>query len=196
MAADPLAGAGSGAGAPDNIDDRKPLDPAAGGADFPLSPAARLAHPAASGGALIAAALLQSLPWLLEGKEGLNALLLTLTGGLTLAPTCLVIWHYLTSTVWRPLGPSLVSQPVNWRGRHLIWYLLLFSVSLWLQLGLPAELSRFTPFCTALPIIALARHYGWQGALIATLMNAIALIASQTGTIIRWIYCFRCWRKA
>ncbi|HAI2537050.1 TPA: two-component system sensor histidine kinase UhpB, partial [Escherichia coli] len=32
----------------------------------------------------------------------------------------------------------------------------------------------------ALPIIALAWHYGWQGALIATLMNAIALIASQT----------------
>ena len=132
------------------------------------------------GGALIAASLLQSLPWLAQGSEGLTALLLTLTGGLTLAPTCLVIWHYLTSTVWRPLGPSLVSQPVNWRGRHLIWYLLLFTVSLWLQLGLPAELSRFTPFCLALPIIALAWHYGWQGALIATLMNAIALIASQT----------------
>ena len=101
-------------------------------------------------------------------------------GGLTLAPTCLVFWHYLTSTVWQPLGPALVSQPVNWRARHLIWYLLLFVVSLWLQLGLPAELSRFTPFCLALPIIALAWHYGWQGALIATLMNAIALIASQT----------------
>ncbi|EPH2554303.1 signal transduction histidine-protein kinase/phosphatase UhpB [Klebsiella pneumoniae] len=99
---------------------------------------------------------------------------------LTLAPTCLVFWHYLTSTVWRPLGPALVAQPVNWRGRHLIWYLLLFTISLWLQLGLPAELSRFTPFCLALPIIALAWHYGWQGALIATLMNAIALIASQT----------------
>ncbi len=128
----------------------------------------------------MAAALLQSLPWLAEGDEGLNALLLTLTGGLTLAPTCPVFWHYLTSTVWRPLGPALVAQPVNWRGRHLIWYLLLFTISLWLQLGLPAELSRFTPFCLALPIIALARHYGWQGALIATLMNAIALIASQT----------------
>ena len=111
------------------------------------------------GGALMAAALLQSLPWLAEGDEGLNALLLTLTGGLTLAPTCLVFWHYLTSTVWRPLGPSLVAQPVNWRGRHLIWYLLLFTISLWLQLGLPAELSRFTPFCLALPIIALAWHY-------------------------------------
>ncbi|MCG5045448.1 signal transduction histidine-protein kinase/phosphatase UhpB [Enterobacteriaceae bacterium 155047] len=131
------------------------------------------------GGALIAAALLQSLPWLGQ-TDTLTVLLLTLTGGLTLAPTCLVIWHYLTSTVWQPLGPALVSQPVNWRARHLIWYLLLFVVSLWLQLGLPAELSRFTPFCLALPIIALAWHYGWQGALIATLMNAIALIASQT----------------
>lgn len=125
------------------------------------------------GAALTAAALLQSLPWLGQGEAAWNALLLTLTGGLTLAPICLVFWHYLTSTTWLPLGPSLVSQPVNWRGRHLIWYLLLFIVSLWLQLGLPAELSRFTPFCLALPIIALAWHYGWQGALIATLMNAI-----------------------
>lgn len=93
----------------------------------------------------------------------LNALLLTLTGGLTLAPTCLVFWHYLTSTVWQPLGPGLVSQPVNWRARHLIWYLLLFVVSLWLQLGLPAELSRFTPFCLALPIIALAGTMAGRG---------------------------------
>ncbi|ACT08314.1 histidine kinase [Dickeya chrysanthemi Ech1591] len=132
------------------------------------------------GGALIAAALLQSLPWLSHREEALTVLLLTLTGGLTLSPTCLLIWHYLSSSTWLPLGPSLVSQPVDWRGRHLLWYLLLFVVSLWLQLGLPSELARFTPFCLALPIIALAWHYGWQGALIATLMNAIALIASQT----------------
>ena len=54
------------------------------------------------GGALIAAALLQSLPWMSEGSDGLNALLLTLTGGLTLAPTCLVIWHYLTPSTGAP----------------------------------------------------------------------------------------------
>ncbi len=49
------------------------------------------------GAALTAAALLQSLPgW---GREAAwNALLLTLTGGLTLAPICPVFWHYLTST--------------------------------------------------------------------------------------------------
>ncbi len=133
------------------------------------------------GAALTAAALLQSLPWLWHGKESWNALLLTLTGGLTLAPICLVFWHYLANNTWLPLGPSLVSQPINWRGRHLVWYLLLFVISLWLQLGLPDELSRFTPFCLALPIIALAWHYGWQGALIATLMNAIALYAILPG---------------
>ncbi|MDU3068592.1 MAG: signal transduction histidine-protein kinase/phosphatase UhpB, partial [Escherichia coli] len=89
------------------------------------------------GAALTAAALLQSLPWLWHGKESWNALLLTLTGGLTLAPICLVFWHYLANNTWLPLGPSLVSQPINWRGRHLVWYLLLFVISLWLQLGLP-----------------------------------------------------------
>ncbi len=146
------------------------------------------------GAALTAAALLQSLPRLWHGKESWNALLLTLTGGLTLAPICLVFWHYLANNIWLPLGPSLVSQPINWRGRHLVWYLLLFVISLWLQLGLPDELSRFTPFCwrcrlSRWPALWLAR------ALIATLMNAIALIASQTGAIIRWIYCSRCWCK-
>ena len=72
------------------------------------------------GAALTAAALLQSLPWLWHGKESWNALLLTLTGGLTLAPICLVFWHYLANNTWLPLGPSLVSQPINWRGRHLV----------------------------------------------------------------------------
>ena len=38
---------------------------------------------------------------------------------------------------------------------------------------------RFTPFCLAIPIIAMAWRYGWQGALLATLMNTIALLASQ-----------------
>lgn len=90
-----------------------------------------------------------------------------------------MFWHYLANNT-RCRSARHWFQPINWRGRHLVWYLLLFVISLWLQLGLPDELSRFTPFCLALPIIALARHYGWQGALIATLMNAIALIASQT----------------
>lgn len=120
--------------------------------------------------------------------------MLTLTGGLTLAPICTVFWHYLTSTT-AAAGPGGGVAACELARAALVWYLLLFSVSLWLQLGLPDELSRFTPFCLALPIIALARHYGWQGALIATLMNAIALIASQTARSSRR-FTARCWRKA
>ncbi|ENA1893350.1 signal transduction histidine-protein kinase/phosphatase UhpB [Aeromonas salmonicida] len=125
------------------------------------------------------AALLQSLLWHLAGEDGLTALLLTLTGGLTLTSTCMLIWHYLTSATWVPLGPTLVDQPVDWRFRHLVWYLLLFVLSLWLQLGLPDSLVRFTPFCLAIPIMAMAWRYGWQGALLATLMNTVALMAGQ-----------------
>ncbi|MNU93029.1 hypothetical protein D3C71_829590 [compost metagenome] len=44
-----VAGAGSGAGASPIIDDRGRANAAPGGADFPLSPSARLAHAAASG---------------------------------------------------------------------------------------------------------------------------------------------------
>ncbi len=68
---------------------------------------------------------------------------------------------------------------MDWRFRHLVWYLLLFVLSLWLQLGLPDSLVRFTPFCLAIPIMAMAWRYGWQGALLATLMNTVALMAGQ-----------------
>ncbi|WP_412706369.1 Sensor histidine kinase DesK [Aeromonas rivipollensis] len=125
------------------------------------------------------AAALQSLLWHLAGEDGLTALLLTLTGGLTLTSTCMLIWHYLTRATWVPLGPALVDQPVDWRFRHLVWYLLLFVLSLGLQLGLPDSLVRFTPFCLAIPIMAMAWRYGWQGALLATLMNTVALMAGQ-----------------
>ena len=125
----------------DNIDDQSLLTPYPGCADFALSSPARLA-PACCQGRLIAAALLQSLPW--AGDKGLNALLRPLTGGLTWPHSCLVFLALSHQHRLAAAGDtSLVSQPVNWRGRHLIWYLLLFSVSLWLQLGLPAELSRF-----------------------------------------------------
>ena len=107
------------------------------------------------------------------------AALQSLLWHLTLTSTCMLIWHYLTRATWVPLGPALVDQPVDWRFRHLVWYLLLFVLSLGLQLGLPDSLVRFTPFCLAIPIMAMAWRYGWQGALLATLMNTVALMAGQ-----------------
>ncbi len=114
------------------------------------------------GAALTAAALLQSLPWLWHGKESWNALLLTLTGGLTLAPICLAFWTI------SPITPGCRSAR-HWflnrsTGAGGIWSgtcccLLLVSGLSW---DCRTNLPRFTRFCLALPIIALAWHYGWQ----------------------------------
>ncbi|STG51330.1 sensory histidine kinase UhpB [Escherichia coli] len=108
------------------------------------------------GAALTAAALLQSLPWLLARQRVVECAVADFNWRLDAGPDMSGVLALSRNNTWLPLGPSLVSQPINWRGRHLVWYLLLFVISLWLQLGLPDELSRFTPFCLALPIIALA----------------------------------------
>ncbi len=121
--------------------------------------------------------------------RGLNALLLTLTGGLTLAPTCSVFWHYLTSTVWRPLGRR------RWRSRLTGAGGILSGICCYSPLACGCSLAC-PPSSPALPVLSGAADYRPRpalrlaGALIATLMNAIALIASQTGTITRSIYCF------
>jgi two-component system sensor histidine kinase UhpB len=83
---------------------------------------------------------------------------------------------------------------VNWRARHLIWYLLLFVVSLWLQLGLPRAFTLHAVLPGAAdyrPGLALRL----AGALIATLMNAIAdrqpdLARSPVDLLLS------CWRRA
>ncbi len=54
--------------------------------------------------------------------------------------------------------------------------------SILIQTSLPDELRRFAPFCMAIPIILLAVRYGWQGALLATLLNSVAPIAAHSGT--------------
>ena len=80
-----LAGAGGGAGAPDNFDDRKPADCCRLISRYRQQ---RLADAAASGWGVNGrrAAAIAAVAG--GGDEGLNALLLTLTGGSTLAPTC------------------------------------------------------------------------------------------------------------
>ena len=60
-------------------------------------------------------------------------------------------------------------------------YSVLLIASILVQTSLPDELKRFAPFCMAIPIIVLALRYGWQGALLATMLNSIALIAARSG---------------
>ncbi|RTF89151.1 signal transduction histidine-protein kinase/phosphatase UhpB [Serratia marcescens] len=132
-------------------------------------------------GAVVAiAALLQALVWQLVSGEGARALLLGLTGGFTIAPTCLLLWHYLARQIWVPLEPGLIHKPVELRLGHLASYLLLFAFSIWLQQQVnAAELRRFAPFCLAIPIVFMSYRYGWQGALLATLLNGVALMVNE-----------------
>ncbi|MGO4746231.1 signal transduction histidine-protein kinase/phosphatase UhpB [Serratia quinivorans] len=136
--------------------------------------------PLMQGAVVAVAALLQALVWQVANGEGARALLLGLAGGFTIAPTCLLLWHYLARQIWVPLEPGLIHKPVTLRLRHLASYLLLFALSIWLQQQVnAAELRRFAPFCLAIPIVFMSYRYGWQGALLATLLNGVVLVANE-----------------
>ena len=126
-------------------------------------------------------ALINTLAVASQSNHSLMVLLVSITGGLMLVPSCYLIWSYLFQKAWIPLTVGLVSRPVELRSRHVVLYASLFMVSIAIQLGLPDEMRRFAPFCLAIPIILLAFRYGWQGALLGTLLNSVALIAARTG---------------
>ncbi|AAS63534.1 signal transduction histidine-protein kinase/phosphatase UhpB [Yersinia pestis] len=133
--------------------------------------------PLMQGGVITVAALIQALGWQIASGQGAMALLLGLVGGFTIAPTCLLLWHYLARQIWLPLEPGLIHKPVNLRLRHILWYLLLFAISIWLQYQVTeTDLRLFVPFCLAIPIVFMAYRYGWQGALAATLLNGVVLL--------------------
>lgn len=127
-------------------------------------------------------ALINTLVVGIASGHALMVLLVSITGGLMLVPSCYLIWSYLFQKAWIPLTVNLVSRPVELRSRHVFFYAALFIVSIAMQLGLPEEMRRFAPFCLAIPIILLAFRYGWQGALLGTLINSVALIAARTGS--------------
>ncbi|WP_340614912.1 signal transduction histidine-protein kinase/phosphatase UhpB [Xenorhabdus thailandensis] len=109
------------------------------------------------------------------------AFLVSLTGGVMLVPLCYLVWHYLFQNIWFPLTANLVSHRIQFHLKHIILYSSLFIINIFLQVGLPNELRYFAPFCLAIPIILLAFRYGWQGAVVGTLLNSIALIAARNG---------------
>ncbi|MGF1685712.1 signal transduction histidine-protein kinase/phosphatase UhpB [Photobacterium japonica] len=131
-------------------------------------------------GAVIVATSLLNMVVASALSQGLMVLLVSVTGGLMLVPSCYLVWSYLFQQTWVPLTVDLVSRPVSLRVRHVLLYVAVLIGSIVLQLGLPEELRRFAPFCLAIPIILLAFRYGWQGALMGTLFNSIALIAARS----------------
>ncbi|WP_394143508.1 signal transduction histidine-protein kinase/phosphatase UhpB [Vibrio atypicus] len=109
-------------------------------------------------------------------------LLCSICGSLILIPSCYLAWSYFFKNHWFPLTAELVEKPVNLRNQHILMFLFLFLLSIFTQTGIPSNLHYFAPFCLALPIIILAYRYGWQGALLATFFNSVAVIATQVNT--------------
>lgn len=107
--------------------------------------------------------------------------LASMTGGLMLVPVSYLLWNYLFQSQWSPLTSHLINNTVVFKVRHIALYSVLLIASILVQTSLPEELRRFAPFCMAIPIILLAVRYGWQGALLATLLNSVALIAARSG---------------
>jgi two-component system sensor histidine kinase UhpB len=130
--------------------------------------------------AILATSITNSLCYSFYYNDLCSAFLCSMTGGLMLGPSCYLIWSYIFQNSWNPLTADFIHKPVDLRNRNLLLYLLLFVASIFAQAGLPEELRRFAPFCLAIPIVLLAYRYGWQGALLATLLNSIALMATQT----------------
>ncbi|CQJ28341.1 signal transduction histidine-protein kinase/phosphatase UhpB [Yersinia mollaretii] len=133
--------------------------------------------PLMQGAVILAAALIQALGWQMASQQGAMALLLGLVGGFTIAPTCLLLWHYFARQIWLPLEPGLIHKPINLRLQHIMWYLLLFALSIWLQYEVTeTDLHLFAPFCLAIPIVFMSYRYGWQGGAVATLLNGVVLL--------------------
>jgi len=109
----------------------------------------------------------------------LMVILVSITGGLMLVPLCYSLRSYLFQTNWIPLTVNQVSHSIQLRSSHIVLYIILFSANILLQIGLPDDMRSFAPFCLAIPIVLLAYRYGWQGALIGTLLNSVALIATR-----------------
>jgi len=105
--------------------------------------------------------------------------LCSVTGSLILVPSCYLIWSYFFQSSWRSLTVDTTHIPSNSSNRPFFLYLIIFISSIVAQINLPHELQQFAPFCLAIPIVFLAFYYGWQGALLATLFNSLALIAIQ-----------------
>ncbi|WP_424407171.1 signal transduction histidine-protein kinase/phosphatase UhpB [Pasteurella sp. PK-2025] len=106
------------------------------------------------------------------------SMLVSFTGALLLLPMCYLLQDFLFARQWVPLTARVIHHPITLRSKHIVVYTLLLILNILIQTYLPEEFNRFSLFFLAIPIILLAYYYGWQGALLGSLINSVALIAS------------------
>lgn len=105
-----------------------------------------------------------------------------LTGGILLVPFIYLVYDYLLHQVWQPLTPTLIHQEVSLRTSALVWCLLFFAIGLITELTLLDQMKPLALLIFLLPNIFMAYRYGWQGGVLASVMNSILLATARQVT--------------
>ncbi|RJX67186.1 sensor histidine kinase [Vibrio sinensis] len=128
------------------------------------------------------ALLLMVKPIGLSPRYALEGAVSAITGGILLAPFFYLLYDYLRRQIWQPLSPTLVHQEVTLRPSALLWCLLFFCIGLIAELTLLEQMQPLTLLIFLLPNIFMAYRYGWQGGVLASVMNSILLATARQVT--------------
>lgn len=123
--------------------------------------------------------LLMMKPLEIPAPALISAAIVSLTGGVILAPFLYLLSDYLQHQTWQPLNPALIHQEIRLRPSVLLWSLLFFSLGLIAELTLMEQMKPLALLIIMLPNIFLAYRYGWQGGVLASALNSILLAAAR-----------------
>tara|TARA_R110001583_G_scaffold7720_3_gene37865 strand:+ start:48123 stop:49706 length:1584 start_codon:yes stop_codon:yes gene_type:complete len=103
----------------------------------------------------------------------------SITGGIILAPFFYLLHDYLNQKIWTPLSPALIHKEVTLRPSAFLWMLLFFCLGLIVELNFKKEMASLLLIIVLLPNIFMAYRYGWQGGVLAAVMNSIMLTMAE-----------------
>lgn len=103
----------------------------------------------------------------------------TITGGVLLTPFLFLLYDYLYQQIWSPLSPSLIHHEVTLRPSAFLWSLFFFSFGLIAELFFIEEFQPIVLLILLLPNIFMAYKYGWQGGVLASVINSILLTTGR-----------------
>lgn len=123
--------------------------------------------------------LLLSKPLALPLNLIYSSTIASLTGGIILAPFFYLLHDYLNQKVWVPLSPTLVHKEVTLRPSAFLWMFLFFLIGLIAELSFKQQMASLLLIIVLLPNIFMAYRYGWQGGVLAAVMNSILLTMAK-----------------
>lgn len=101
------------------------------------------------------------------------------TGGVIIAPFLYLLFDFLFRYIWRPILPSIAGENIELAPMALLWMLCFFALALISVTTILKQWPFFVYFIVLLPNIFMAYRYGWQGGVLATVMNSILLAGVQ-----------------